>query len=88
MSVRICESVRAHSVGFGGRRYPVPTNSKSEVSSVSFGYGFEAEEEEEEEEVSMLIIVSSGPPELQAKTGRPEIIPSRGPIPKCSFVGV
>jgi len=34
------------------------------------------------------MILSVGPPELQAKTGSPHAIASMGTIPKCSFVGV
>jgi hypothetical protein len=33
-------------------------------------------------------ILSVGPPLSQASMGRPHIIPSTGPIPKCSFAGV
>lgn len=32
--------------------------------------------------------LSVGPPELHARTGRPQTIASTGPMPKCSFVGV
>ena len=53
------------------------------------GLGFMEEMEgEDEESRENGIIDSTGPPLLQAITGRPQIIPSTGPIPKCSFVGV
>jgi hypothetical protein len=36
----------------------------------------------------MSMMLSVGPPESQARIGRPENMPSTDPIPKCSYAGV
>lgn len=57
----------------GGARKPVGLGDEEDDAEGSEGYG---------------IMLSTGPPLSQARTGTPQIIPSTGPIPKCSFVGV
>lgn len=44
--------------------------------------------EDADESKSGSTMLSVGPPELHARTGKPQIMASTGPMPKCSFAGV
>lgn len=66
------EALNASEVG--AARKPVGFGTKAAMSAVS--------------DAGNGMMVSVGPPFSHATTGRPHIMPSTGPIPKCSFVGV